>query len=160
VYKRQKDAAQAMDLTPSSITIALKSSNRSAGGFCWRMYEDCGANLQATFKGEVPQAKKSTTSARVVDRIDPKTQQVLQTFECIQDILHIYRGSHKKITDASKSGEVYMGFIWRIRDKNKKNTNTSTDEASIDHENLSAVLKGLVGLESLALFGGSANPEL
>ena len=148
VYQNQKHAAQAVDLTPSSITIALKSSNRSAGGFYWRMYEDCDANLQATFKGEVPQAKKSTTSARLVDRIDPKTHRVLQTFECIQDVLNVYRGSHKKITEASKSGEVYMGFIWRVRDKNKKTTRDSSDETPIDYEYLS-VLKGLVGLESL-----------
>jgi hypothetical protein len=77
----------------------------------------------------------------VVHRVDPETNQVLETFECIDDVV-------EKITEASKSGEVYMGFIWRIRDKNKKTTRDSSDEAPIDYEYLS-VLKGLVGLESL-----------
>ncbi len=115
LFENQKSAAKAMDLTPASITIAMNSSSRNAGGYFWRMYADCDETLKATYKGCVPNAKKSVTSSKVVDRIDPHSMTVVETYGAIQDVVSAFRTSHKKLNEVSNSGDIYKGYVWKVR---------------------------------------------
>lgn len=49
-----------------------------------------------------------------VQKIDPETHNILETFECIQDVCNQYRICHKTIKKVSESGDIYKKFIWKI----------------------------------------------
>jgi phage anti-repressor protein len=113
VYPSQNDAASALKIAACSVTIAI-SNDTSAGGFYWKMYEDCTDSLKETFDGELPQPKRQSTCSKKVNRIDPRTNEVVEVHPCIQDVCSKYRICHKKMNSLSDTGEIYKGFIWWI----------------------------------------------
>lgn len=49
-----------------------------------------------------------------VERIDPSTDQILETYNCIQDVCSKFKTCHKTIHKACASGDLYRGYKWRV----------------------------------------------
>lgn len=113
VYPNINSSAESINLSASTLTIAIKN-NKLSGGFYWKMYEDCSDELKSSFNEELPKPLLSSTSSKKVQRIDPDTHNVIETFECIQDVCNQYRICHKTIKKVSESGDIYKKFIWKI----------------------------------------------
>jgi phage anti-repressor protein len=115
VYPTQNEAASSAELAACTITIAI-SKQIMAGGYYWIMYEDCDDILKSSFKEDLPTSRLPSTSSKMVERIDPDSDSVLETFKCIQDVCSKYKTSHKTVHKVSKSGDIYKGFKWRVID--------------------------------------------
>ena len=113
VFPNQKLAAEAICCAACTLTIAINSSRQSAG-FYWAMYDNCSEELKATFTGELPQPLFSSTCSKKVQQIDPETNNVINTFSCIQDVSNIHKISHKMINKLNKSGDIYKKFKWKL----------------------------------------------
>jgi phage anti-repressor protein len=113
VYSSQYKAAEAVNLSSCSICAAL-TSEKKCGNFFWKLYDECDDNLKSTFTEELPDKSRPTTYSKTVQRIDPISNEVLETYFCIQDVCSMYRTCHKTIHKASKTGEIYKGFKWNI----------------------------------------------
>lgn len=113
VFATQRDAEKETKVHNSQISIGV-STGSIRSGFYWKLYEDCSDELKSTFCGTLPQAKRPSTCSKVVRRIDPDTNQILETYNCIQDICNIYKCCHKSINKASKSGDIFKGYKWII----------------------------------------------
>jgi phage anti-repressor protein len=113
VYPNLNLAADAIGLAACTLTIAIKN-NKQSGEFYWKMYEDCPDKLKNTFNEELPKPLLSSTCSKKVQKIDPETHNILETFECIQDVCNQYRICHKTIKKVSESGDIYKKFIWKI----------------------------------------------
>lgn len=114
VYPNQAIAANIMKIAACTITIVLKNK-KQASGFYWEMYDNCSDELKLTFNGDIPEAILSSTSSKGVQKIDPETNNVIETYSCIQDVCNLYLTCHKTIKKISNSGDIYKGFIWKIK---------------------------------------------
>ena len=113
VYSTQKEAAEILKTRACNITIAL-SKQTMAAGFYWKMYNDCDDALKSTYEGDIPFVRSSLTSSKYVERIDPVTHTVLERYDCIQDVCSQFKTCHKTIHKMSTSGDIYMGFKWKV----------------------------------------------
>jgi hypothetical protein len=113
VYPNQKIAGENTKIAACSITIAIKLQKKS-GGFLWSFYDDCSETLKDTYKGELPDKQRALTCSKKIQRVDPVTNEVVETYTCIQDVCSIYKTCHKTIHKVSKSGDIYRGFKWII----------------------------------------------
>lgn len=113
VYPNLKSAAESVGAMACSITVAIKRETQSKANY-WKMYNDCSEELKLTFHGEIPQIQLANTSSKSILRIDPDTNDVLETYSCIQDVCNLFRTCHKTLYKFSKSGDIYKNYIWRI----------------------------------------------
>jgi hypothetical protein len=116
VFVNQKEAATQMNLAPCSITSAL-TKNSISGGFYWLCYEDCTQELKETFEGELPTNKQPSTCSKSVIQMKPDGE-VIETFQCLQDVCVKFGTCHKTIQKYSETGNLYKGFKWRICNNN------------------------------------------
>lgn len=114
VFPNQKEAAAAFNLASCSLTIAITKKSL-AGNYYWRMYDECEESLKSAYKGEIPKPKLSETCSKKVERLDPETNEVLETYACIQDVCSKHRICHKTVNKISASGDIYKGFKWRLQ---------------------------------------------
>jgi hypothetical protein len=112
VFINQKEAATRMNLAPCSITSAL-TKKKMSGGFCWVCYDECSQELKETFEGELPATKQPTTCSKSVVKMKDNGE-VIETFQCLQDAYAKYGICHKTLKKYSDSGNLYMGFKWKI----------------------------------------------
>lgn len=113
VYPNQNIAINILNLAKCAITLAIKNKRRT-GGFYWEMYNDCSEELKQTFDGELPEPQLSSTCSKKIQKIDPDTHNVIETYNCIQDVCNLYKICHKTIHKVSKSGDIYKNFIWKL----------------------------------------------
>ena len=113
IYQTQKDAAADVKVKPCAITFSL-TNNTICSGFSWKLYDDCDDDLKKTFEGEVPDYKQPDTCNKSVQRIDPQTKEVVESFSSLQDACSKFATCHKTIKKYSDSGDIYKGFIWRL----------------------------------------------
>lgn len=118
VFASQKEAEKETQVHNSQISIGVTTGKLRAG-FYWMLYDSCSDELKQTFQGSIPEPRRPATCSKVVQRIDPQTNKVLETFKCIQDICNIYSCCHKSIKRASASGDMFKGFKWNIVNNNK-----------------------------------------
>lgn len=113
IYTSQREAAKAVKVTDCSITVAL-TRNTCCAKSRWKMYDDCEETLKQTFQGNVPQYTAPKTCNKKVQRIHPDTDEVLETYNCIQDVCSQFTICHKTLNDKSKTGVPYKGYKWRV----------------------------------------------
>jgi hypothetical protein len=113
VFATQKDAEQETKIHNSQISIGL-SSGLLRSGFFWIPYEDCDESLKQTYHGIIPEPKRIATCSKVVQQIDPFTNNVVETYQCMQDVCSKFKCCHKSINKASASGNIFKGFKWNV----------------------------------------------
>jgi phage anti-repressor protein len=112
VFVNQKEASTQMHLAPCSITSAL-TKNKVCGGFYWVCYDECSQELKETFEGELPTNKQPSTCSKSVVQMKPDGE-IVETFQCLQDVCVKYGTCHKTIQKYSETGNLYKGYKWRI----------------------------------------------
>ena len=113
VYPSQTVASNTLNIPTCTITHAITSGIKSRN-FYWKMYDDCGIILQETFSGELPIKNRKHTSSKGVQKIDPSTDEIIETYESIQVVCSKYKTSHKTIHTLNNNGNIYRGFKWKI----------------------------------------------
>lgn len=113
IFTSQREAAKAVKVTDCSITVAL-TRNTSCAKSRWKMYDDCDETLKQSFKGTVPEYVLPETCNKKVQRLDPNTGEVLETYTCLQDACKQFRTCHKTLKKKSESGAIYKGYRWRV----------------------------------------------
>jgi phage anti-repressor protein len=113
VYASQTEAAAHVKCAPCSLTVALSNNTTCAKSY-WKMYEDCDETLKSTFEGQLPAEQNPKTCNKRVQQIDPKTKEVITTFESKQDVCSKLGICQKTITKYSTSGNIYKGYIWKL----------------------------------------------
>jgi phage anti-repressor protein len=113
VWPNQTTASKALKIPACSITTAI-TTQRQYGGFKWEMYDEISDELKATFKGEVPKELRAGTCNKSVNRIDPDTDAILETYACVQDVCSLFKTSHKTVHKVSASGDIFKGFKWAL----------------------------------------------
>lgn len=113
IYISQREAALSVKVADCSLTVALTNNTRCANSF-WKMYDDCDEILKATFKGVVPEYIAPETCNKKIERIDPLTNEVLETYACLHDACVKFATSHKTLKKYSDSGKSYKGYKWRV----------------------------------------------
>lgn len=113
VFPSQNDAAKTLKVASCSITSGI-SKQRPSAGFYWMMYDDCSEQLKSTFTDELPASAPASPSSKIVERLNPETNEVIEKYACIQDICLKYKTSHKTINKVCGSGDIFKGFKWRF----------------------------------------------
>lgn len=116
VFTSQNVAATSVQVASCTITVAL-TRNTQCAGFYWKMYDDCDDDLKATFEGTLPDYAAPKTCNKKVRIIDAKTNEVVETFECLQDACSKFGVCHKTIKTKSRTNETYKGYKWSIYDE-------------------------------------------
>jgi hypothetical protein len=114
VYQTTNDAAAAVNTKACNITIAKQKKQKSRG-FFWAMWDDLDEDLKSTYTEPVPAPFKQKTCSKGVAKIDPNTNEIVEEFDCFQDVVNKYRICHKKLNLLCASGDIYKGFVWRRR---------------------------------------------
>lgn len=113
VFPSQIEASKTLKILNCSITTAI-TLQRQYKGYMWNMYESLSDEVKATFDGELPEKIRTGSSNKGVEKIDITTNNVIETYACIQDVCNLFKTSHKTIHKLSKSGDIYKGFKWRV----------------------------------------------
>jgi len=113
VFANQRVAEKETKIPNCQISVAI-SAGTKCRGFHWMMYDDCTEQQKQTYTDPLPEAKRIMTCSRVVQRIDPTTNKVVETYTCMQDVCNLYKCCHKSINKASESGNIFKGFVWKI----------------------------------------------
>jgi phage anti-repressor protein len=114
VYQTTNDAATALGTKACNITIA-KQKNQKSKGFFWTMWDDLDQALKDTYTAPIPDPFKKKTCSKGIQKICPTTKDVVEEFDCFQDVANMYRICHKKLNQLCKSGDIYKGFTWRLK---------------------------------------------
>lgn len=114
VHSSQSIAAKTLNVPACSITYSISSGIKSHN-FYWKMYEDCDEELKKTFQGKLPKKSRVYTSSKQVQRLDPSTHEVLETYPSIQVMCNKYKTSHKFVHKLNKYGDIYKGYVWKIQ---------------------------------------------
>ncbi len=113
IFTSQREAAKAVKVTDCSITVAL-TRNTCCAKSRWKMYDDCDETLKQSFKGTVPEYILPETCNKKVQRLDPNTGEVLETYACLQDACKQFGTCHKTLKKKSENGATYKGYKWRV----------------------------------------------
>lgn len=114
VYPLQKDAAEDNKLHKSQITSAIKYGT-TTGGHLWHFWEDLDIETQAAYTASntLPEAAANPRGL-VVQRLDPKSKAVLETYPTIQAVYTKHNITAKTVKRVSETAETYNGFIWKL----------------------------------------------
>jgi hypothetical protein len=115
VFASQRDAEKETKVPNCQISTGI-STGRLRHGFYWNFYDNCTDELKRTFEGVLPEPQRVATCSKKVQRIDPMTMTVLETYPCIQDVCNAYSCCHKSIKQSSASGNIFKNFIWKLGD--------------------------------------------
>ncbi len=114
VFTLQKEAAEYINQHSTAICSAIKYSNH-VGGYYWIMWDDVNEELKNKYLQEntLPNAPKNTRGA-TVQKIDAKTNQVLEIFDSISEASKKMKISPRTFKSASANNSTYSGFKWKI----------------------------------------------
>ena len=113
VFASQRDAEKETKVPNCQISSGI-STGRIRQGFYWNLYDNCTEELKSTFEGTLPEQQRVATCSKKVQRIDPLTNTVLETYPCIQDVCNAFSCCHKSIKQASATGNIFKNFVWKI----------------------------------------------
>ena len=114
VYASQKEAVEARNMKSRSFTRAIQQQSISSGHY-WNYFEDCSEEIKAEYlsRETLPEKYISKTS-KSVQQIDPKTDEVIQTYHSNREIIKKFQMSVTSLKQASESGEIHKGYKWKI----------------------------------------------
>jgi hypothetical protein len=113
IYTSQREAAKSVKVADCSLTVALSNNTCCAKSY-WKMYEDCSAELKATFEGVVPEYVPPETCNKKVERLHPTTGEVLETLSSLQEACSKFKTCHKTLKKKSDTEKAFKGYKWRV----------------------------------------------
>lgn len=116
VFASQKQAAEAMSVSQSVISVAFQNG-KQAKGFYWSNWHDLASEIQEEYLTchtlPEPLAHHRATH---IEKLNPITREVLHVYKSFAEIQKQTRITPKMIKDASRSGRILDGYVWRIAD--------------------------------------------
>lgn len=114
VFKLQKEAAEHISQHTSAISTAIKYGQK-IGGYYWILWENLSKQMQDKYLENNILPKTEVKSRGVsVQKIDPITNNVVETFSSITDAVKKMKMSCKTFKLASVNNNIYNGFKWKI----------------------------------------------
>lgn len=113
IYTSQREAAKSVKVADCSLTVAL-TNNKCCAKSYWKMYEECSGELKVTFEGVVPEYAPPETCNKKVERLHPKTGEVLETLTSLQEACSKFKTCHKTLKIKSDTKKEYKGYKWRV----------------------------------------------
>jgi prophage antirepressor-like protein len=114
VYCDQKDAAKDREVKASSAICAAIKLQRKCQGHYFMMWNDCSQDLRDEFlsRDALPE-KRVLPKSRPIEKLHPITENVLQKYASVVDVLHDLRIARKSLLDAAEFGFIAKGYKWR-----------------------------------------------
>jgi hypothetical protein len=111
VFQDQKGAAEYASQHASAMCTAVKYT-RPLNGYYWALWDDLDHDMKETFQDEIPQKKYTSRGVRV-QKIDPETDEIIETFPSISDAVKKEQISPKTIKTAALNGSIQK-YKWKI----------------------------------------------
>jgi hypothetical protein len=113
VFSSQKDAVEARGMKCNGFTRAIKQESISSGHY-WKYFNDCSEDMKNNYLSrETLPGKYVNKSGSKVEQIDPRTKQVVGYYSN-REVTKKFQMSILSLKNASASGEIKNGYIWKI----------------------------------------------
>lgn len=114
VFSNQKDAVEARNMKTNGFSRAIKNDSISSGHY-WKFFDDCTEEMKTAFLATSKLPEKFVKSnGKRVEQIDPKTDQVIETYHSNSEICKKFQMSAMSLKKASETGNIHHGYKWRI----------------------------------------------
>jgi prophage antirepressor-like protein len=117
VFSSQKEALEARNMK-SSFTRAIQNYSLASGHY-WKFFYDCSDEMKQVYlaTNKLPE-RFVQLSGKSVQQIDPKTKQVIATYNSNREVAKQFQMSIISLKKASETGTVHNGYIWHISNPN------------------------------------------
>lgn len=114
VYPSQKDAIDARNMKSRSFTRAIQQQSISSGHY-WQFFDNCSNEMKEEYlkNNKLPEKLKQKYS-KIVQQIDPKTNEIIRTYNSNRDVIKRFQMSSLTLKNVSETGEIHNGYIWKI----------------------------------------------
>lgn len=114
VYCSQKEAIEARNMKSNSFTREIQQQSISSGHY-WNYFDKCSEEMKKEYllHSKLPE-KYIPISGKKVQKIDPQTQKIIETYNSNRDVIKKYQMSNLTLKKISETGEIYKNFIWKI----------------------------------------------
>ena len=114
VFSNQKQAVEARNMKSNGFTRAIKECSISSGHY-WKYFDDCSEIMKKEFlsHSSLPE-KYIPKSGKIVQQIDPKTDEVIETYHSNRDVIKKFQMSVLSLKNASELGHIHNGYKWKI----------------------------------------------
>jgi hypothetical protein len=118
VYTSQRRAAEAMNVSQSIISMAFQNGKKGKG-FYWSNWHDLSHETQEEYLREhtLPEPLTNARSTHI-EKLHPITREIVQHYNSFTEVQKETRITSKMIKDASTTGRVLDGYLWRIANEN------------------------------------------
>ena len=114
VYCSQKEAIEARNMKSNSFTRAIQQQSISSGHY-WNYFDKCSEEMKNEYLSHSKLPKKYIpNSGKKVQKIDPQSQKIIETYNSNRDVIKKYQISNLTLKKISETGEIYKNFIWKI----------------------------------------------
>lgn len=114
VFSTQKQAVEARNMKCNSFTRAIKQYSLSSGHY-WNYFDNCSIEMKTEYlsHSKLPE-KHIPTSGKVVEQIDPRTNEVIAKYYSNREITKKFQMSVLSLKKASETGAIHNGYKWRV----------------------------------------------
>lgn len=114
VYSNQKQAVEARNMKCNSFTRAIQQQSLSSGMY-WNFFDKCSQEMKTEYLSHSKLPEKYLPScSKKVQQIDPKTNDVIKTYNSNRDVCKTAQISTATIRRITETGEIYNGYKWKI----------------------------------------------
>ena len=114
VFSNQRQAAEARNMKATNFSRAIQNESISSGHY-WKFFDDCTEEMKTAFLATSKLPEKFVKSnGKRVEQIDPKTDQVIETYHSNSEICKKFQMSAMSLKKASETGNIHHGYKWRI----------------------------------------------
>jgi hypothetical protein len=113
VFATQKDAVEARNMKCNSFTRAIQNQSISSGHY-WNFFDECPIEWQEEYlkTNKLPE-KHIYPTGKTIQKIDPITKNVLETFNSRRDVVRKYQVSYNNLSSLVNADKIYNGFLWK-----------------------------------------------
>ena len=114
VYSNQKQAVEARNMKCNSFSRAIQQQSLSSGHY-WNFFDKCSQEMKTEYLSHSKLPEKYLPScSKKVQQIDPKTNEVIKTYNSNRDVCKTAQISTATIRRITETGEIYNGYKWKI----------------------------------------------
>lgn len=114
IFNLQKEVADYIDQSTASVSVALKFGNMLGSQYYCVFLEDVNETLLNKYLETNQLPEDNRFNSKKVERIDPDTNEVLETLNSITEVHKKYTISTKVLVSCTKTNKPYKGFKWKI----------------------------------------------
>lgn len=113
VFATQKEAVEARNMKCNSFTRAIHQQSLSSGHY-WNFFDACPIEWREEYlKTNTLPEKHIYPTGKIIQKIDPISYKVLETFRSKRDVVRKFQVSYNKLGSIVNTEELYSGFYWK-----------------------------------------------